>query len=131
MPITPKSHDFIEGYIFSEVESSLISAFHRKEQRWNRTVTISKSWFGLSATQNELVMLPEHEQSKLRIEIKDILCQMNNHLRSYEYTVIFRAYKQYIRIDIEGVYVEPVKEMTIAEIEKELGYKIKVIGDKT
>ena len=26
---------------------------------------------------------------------------------------------------------EPIKEMTIAEIEKELGYKIKVIGDKT
>ena len=130
MPITPKSHEFIEGYIFSEVESSLIGAFHRKEQRWNRTVTIPKHWFGLRATQTAAVMLPEHEQSKLRVEIKDILCQMNNDIRSYEYTVIFRAYKQYIRIDIEGTYIEPVKEMTIEQIEKELGYKIKVVSDK-
>ena len=130
MSITPKSHDFIEGYIFSEVESSLIGAFHGKEQRWNRTVTIPKSWFGLRAIQNELVMLPEHEQSKLRLEIKDILSQMNNNLRSYEYTVIFRASKQYIRIEIEGVYIEPIKEMTIEQIEKELGYKIKVVSNK-
>ena len=129
MPITPKSHDFIEGYIFSEAESSLIGSFFRKEQRWNRTVTIPKSWFGLRATQNELVMLPEHEQSKLRIEIKDILSQMNTDLRAYEYTILFRPYKQYIRVDIEGVYVEPVKEMTIEQIEKELGYKIKVVSE--
>ena len=130
MPITPKSHDFIEGYIFSEVESSLIGAFHSKEQRWDKTVTIPKSWFGLRATQNPLVMLPEHEQSKLRIEQKDIFCQLNNSLRSYDYDISFTASKQYIRIMVEGVHVEPVKEMTIDQIEQELGYKIKVIGDK-
>lgn len=127
--ITPKSHDFIEGYIFSEVESTLIRAFYDKENRWNRTVTIPKSWFGLSATKNELVMLPEHEQGKLRIEIKDLLCQMNNPRRAYEYTVMFRAYKQYIHIEIEGIYVEPIKEMTIEQLEKELGYKIKIVGE--
>ena len=128
MPITPKSHDFIEGYIFSEVESTLIRAFVDTEARWNKTVVIPKSWFGLRAAQN-FVMLTEHEQSKLRVEIKDILCQMNHDTRSYEYTVIFRPYKQYIHIDIEGVYVEPpVKEMTIEQIEKELGYKIKVVS---
>ena len=130
MPITPKSHDFIEGYIYSEVESTLIRAFVDKETRWNKTVVIPKSWFGLRATQNAAVMLTEHEQSKLRLELKDLLCQMNNNIRSYEYTVIFRPYKQYIHIDIEGVYVEPVKEMTIEQIEKELGYKIKVVSDK-
>ena len=129
MPITPKSHEFIEGYIFSEVESTLIRAFHDKEHRWNKTVTIPKFWFGLSATKNELVMLPEHEQSKLRIDIKDLLCQMNNSKRSYEYTVMFTAYKQYIHIDIEGMYVEPVKEMTIEQIEQQLGYKIKVVSE--
>ena len=129
MPITPKSHEFIEGYIYSEVESTLIRAFVDKETRWDRTVTIPKSWFGLRATQNESVMLTEHEQSKLRIELKDILCQMNNDIRSYEYTVIFRPYKQYVQIDVEGVRVEHVKEMTIEQIEKELGYKIKVVSD--
>ena len=128
MPITHKSHDFIEGYIFSEVESTLIRAFQDKATRWNQTVTIPKSWFGLRATQNPLVMLPEHEQSKLRLELKDILCQLNNSLRSYTYDISFSASKQYIRIMIEGVYVEPVKEMTIEQIEKELGYKIKVVN---
>ena len=129
MPITPKSHEFIEGYIFSEVESTLIRAFHDKASRWNQMITIPKSWFGLAATQREAVMLTEHEQSKLRLEIKDVLCQMNNNSRSYEYTVLFRPYKQYIRVDIEGVYLEPVIEMTIEQIEKELGYKIKVVSD--
>lgn len=126
MPITPKTHDFIEGYIFSEVESTLIRAFHDKKCRWNKTVTIPKSWFGLQA--NEFVMLTEHEQSKLKIEIKDLLGQMNN-TRSYEYTVIFGEYKQFIYIYIEGIYVEPIKEMTIEQIEKELGYKIKIVGE--
>ena len=127
MAITPKSHDFIEGYIFSEVESTLIRAFHDKESRWNKTVVIPKSWFGLRAL--NFAMLTEQEQSKLRIEIKDLLCQMNNNFRSYEYTVIFRPYKQYIHIEIEGVVYVPVKEMTIEQIEQELGYKIKVVSD--
>ena len=38
--------------------------------------------------------------------------------------------KQYIVFNAEIKRKEPIKEMTITEIEEALGYKIKVVGDK-
>jgi hypothetical protein len=39
-------------------------------------------------------------------------------------------HKQYIVFNVQVTRKEPVKEMTVAEIEEALGYKIKVVGDK-
>ena len=56
---------------------------------------------------------------------------MKTHDTVYDYNIDIFPDEQYMRFVITGTRPEPVKEMTIAEIEKELGYKIKVIGDKT
>ena len=129
MPITPKSHEFIEGYIFSEAESTLLEAFAKKKEKFSKTVTVPKSWFGLRATAQEYIMLPEHEQSKLRLELKEILCQMNSTIRAYEYEITFSPYLQYVRINIEGTYIQPVRKMTLEQVEEELGYKIEIVGE--
>lgn len=129
--ITPKSHEFLEGYIFNVVESIILKAIKNKTPEFCKVVTIPKSWFGLRATASVFVVLPEHEQSKLRLELKELFNQLNNSHVEYEYNIDFHPNQQYIDVFITGHLVEPVKEMTIEEIEKELGYKIKVIGDKT
>ena len=66
------------------------------------------------------------------IEFKDYLTKtLKTHDTLYDYTIDIFPDEQYMRFVITGTRPEPIKEMTIAEIEKELGYKIKVIGDKT
>ena len=74
--------------------------------------------------------IPEHQVSKLRIELKDAISGYNTDKRSYKYDIDIFPDEQYIRFVFEGTYIEPVKEMTIEQIEKELGYKIKVVSDK-
>ena len=129
MPVTPKSHDFIEGYIFGKIEKYIIEGFIDKDKKIMCAVSVPKSWFGLRATKRADVTLPEHEISKLRIELKDAVSSYNTNKRSYEYDINIFPDEQYIRFVFEGNYVEPVKEMTIEQIEKELGYKIKVVSE--
>lgn len=128
MPVTKKSHDFIEGYIQGKLEPKLIEALVNK-QNLDHSVIVPKSWFGLRAVKSESVCLVEHEESKLRLDIKDVLKQYNTNKTEYKYDVVIYPDEQYIRFVIHGERHEVVKEMTIAEIEKELGYKIKVIGE--
>ena len=130
MPITPKSHEFIEGYIFGKIERHIIEGFLHKDKQIMCAVTVPKSWFGLRALKRSDVTLPEHEVSKLRLELKDAVSGYNTDKRSYEYDINIFPDEQYIRFVFEGTYIEPVKEMTIKQIEQELGYKIKVVGDK-
>ena len=129
MPITPKSHDFIEGYIFGKIEKKIIEAFINKDRNILCGVTVPKSWFGLRATKRSDVTLPEHEISKLRLELRDTVNSYNTNKRSYEYDINIFPEEQYIRFVFVGNHVEPVKEMTIEQIEKELGYKIKVVSE--
>lgn len=130
MPITPKSDEFIEGYVFSKIEKTIIQAFIDHDDRIITAVIVPKSWFGLTrALKRKDYTIPEHQVSKLRVELADALSGFNTDRRSYEYDINIFPEEQYIRFVFEGTYIEPVKEMTIAEIEKELGYRIKIVGD--
>lgn len=130
MPITPKSDEFIEGYIFSKIEKTIIQGFLDHDDRIITAVTVPKSWFGLTrALKRKDYTIPEHQVSKLRLELADALSGFNTDKRRYEYDISIFPDEQYIRFVFEGTYIEPVKEMTIAEIEKELGYRIKIVGD--
>ena len=131
MPITPKSHDFIEGYIHGKIEKHIIEAIMHHDAKVHTRTIVPKSWFGLRAVKSTSVTLPEHEVSKLRLDLKDLLSQYSTDKTLFEYDICIQPDEQYIEFVFEGTRVIPVKEMTIEQIEKELGYKIKVIGDKT
>lgn len=55
----------------------------------------------------------------------------NSNKLSHVYALEICPVDQFIGFYMSASQKELAKEMTIAEIEKELGYKIKVIGDKT
>jgi len=130
MPITPKTDEFIEGYIFSKIEKTIIQGFIDHDKTIRASVVVPKSWFGLTrALKRKDYTIPEHQVSKLRIDLKDAISGYNTDKRKYEYDINIFPDEQYIRFVFEGTYIEPVKEMTVKEIEKELGYKIKIVGD--
>ena len=130
MPITPKKDEFIEGYIFSKIEKTIIQGFIDHDKTIRAAVDVPKSWFGLTrALKRKDYTIPEHQVSKLRIELKDAISGYNTDKRSYEYNINIFPDEQYIRFVFEGTYIETVKELTVKEIEKELGYKIKIVGD--
>lgn len=129
MSITPKSLEFIEGYVFSKIENTIIQSFCDHDKEIHVRAIVPKHWFGLRAVKSIDVTIPEHVISKLRFELKDALSGYNTDGRSYDYSIDIRPEMQYIEFSFHGELVEPVKEMTIADIEKQLGYKIKIIGE--
>ena len=126
-----KQKDFILGYIWGRVEKTILQHFINKDKEIHTSVCVPKAWFGLRPVQSisETLSLVTKEQYKR--ELQDVLNGYNTSERWYKYDLTIRPQLQYIVFAFHGYYQEPVKEMTIAEIEKELGYKIKVIGDKT
>ena len=130
MPITPKTDEFIEGYIFGKIEKTIIQGFINHDKTIRADVVVPKSWFGLRrALKRTDYTIPEHQVSKLRIELKDAISGYNTDKRSYEYNINIFPHEQYIKFVFEGTYIEPVKELTIKQIEDLLGYKIKIVGE--
>ena len=129
MSVTPKSHDFIEGYIHGKIEKRIIEAIMHRDDEIHARVSVPKSWFGLRAVKSTSVTLPEHEVSKLRLDLKHLLSQYSTNKTVFEYDICIQPDEQYIEFVFHGTRVIPVKEMTIEQIEKELGYKIKVVSD--
>ena len=126
-----KDMKFIQGYIFGKIEKDILNGFINKEKEIHSSVYVPKAWFGLRAVTDITVTLTVIQREAYKLELLDVLESYNTNQRKYKYEITIRPDKQYIKFDFHGYYVEPVKEMTIEQIEKELGYKIKVVGDKT
>ena len=121
-----QSLDFIKGYIFSKVENQIIRAHTDKRTRINLPyVYVPKSWFGLGP--DESISLGT--QCKIDYALRNLCQSYNTKYATYSYSFYMKPKEQYICFLIEGTLVLPEKEMTIAEIEKELGYKIKIVGE--
>ena len=129
MAVAVKQRDFILGYIFGKVEKEILKGFINKEQEIHSSVQVPKAWFGLRPIIDIAENITLIQRDAYKIELLDVLERYNTDRRKYKYEVIIRPDKQYIKFDFYGYYVEPVKEMTIEQIEKELGYKIKVVSD--
>lgn len=128
--VVVKQRDFILGYIFGQIEKTILQSFIKKDKEIHTSVCVPKAWFGLKPTKAITETLSYSTKIDYKKELCDILNGYNTKDRWYKYDSTVRAIDQYIEFAFHGYYQEPVKEMTIAEIEKELGYKIKVIGDK-
>ena len=130
MSVSVKQRDFILGYIFGKVEKDILKGFINKDKEVHSSVQVPKAWFGLRPVTDIAVNLALVQRDAYKMELLDILDSYNTDQRKYKYEIIIRPDKQYIKFDFHGYYVESVKEMTVEQIEKELGYKIKIVADK-
>lgn len=129
--VVVKQKDFILGYIFGRVEKKILQGFINKDKEIHTSVCVPKSWFGLNPTKSVSETLSFVTKEQYKRELQDILNNYNTRERWYKYELTIRPEQQYIDFAFHGYYQEPVKEMTIEEIEEKLGYKIKVIGGKS
>lgn len=128
--MTKQSKDWILGYVYSRLEKYIIEGHMKKlDNIDNHVVFVPKHWFGLRATKSDVVTLSEEERHDYIDELKDLCCALNTELGSYLFSVAVRPNQQYIEFAMAATRLPQVKEMTIAEIEEELGYKIKIVGD--
>lgn len=130
MSVKKKTNEWIEGYVFGRLERYIIESLMHKEKEFTTAVSVPKVWFGLREYRSTTNTLSDEQIREFQHELNQTLCNYNPN-KTYDFTVDIFPDESYMRFVITGVRKDPVKEMTIAEIEKELGYKIKVIGDKT
>lgn len=125
-----QSIDFIKGYIFSKVENQIMHAHVNKPAKIPPMyVLVPKSWFGLRAIKSELEDLSISARSEILGSLSELFRSYNTLNTTYEFQIFAEPDQQYIRFSIEGILMPTTtKEMTISDIEKELGYKIKIIG---
>ena len=123
------SLDFIKGYVFSKVEKKIYEAHVNKLSKMEPVnINIPKNWFGLKAIKDKTEDLDCFDKSVLITSIKQLCLAYNTEKSKYDFNMSIEPDEQYIIITVEGKRVSP-KEMTVAEIEKELGYRIKIISE--
>lgn len=128
MSLKKKTNEWIEGYVYGKSESKILEGRMNKDKEFMTSVCVPKVWFGLREYKSNTNTLSDEHIGELKYYLTQTL---KTHDTVNDYTIDISPFEQYMRFVITGTRPEPVKEMTIAEIEKELGYKIKVIGDKT
>ncbi len=131
MALKKKTNEWLEGYVFGRIEPRIIEGLMHRDEELKAAVSVPKVWFGLREYRSKTNTLADEHIKEFQYYLNQTLCNYNTNKTIYDYTVDIFPDEQYMRFVITGTRLEPVKEMTIAEIEKELGYKIKVIGDKT
>ena len=125
-----KSLDFITGYVYSKIEKKIFNAYMHKLSKIEPIyISIPKIWFGLRPIRDKAEDVGCFDRSVLITSIKQLCLAYNTEKSKYDFNLSMEPDKQYILITIEGKRTSP-KKMTIAEIEKELGYKIEIIPEK-
>jgi hypothetical protein len=125
-----QSLEFITGYIFSKIENQILNAHVNKVERINPPyVYVPKSWFGLRPIKSELENISLGTRAEIENALGELCQKYNTSHATYHFSFYTKADQQYILFIVEGFRMPAVKEMTVAEIEKELGYKIKIIGE--
>ena len=127
-----QSLDFIKGYVFSKVEGRIIHAHANKVDRMPAVyVSVPKAWFGLRAIKDKSEYLAPPAELDLLSSLYSVCQAYNTEQSKYRFYISIEPDEYHIRFTIEGVRIPTAKEMTIAEIEKELGYPIKIVGERT
>ena len=122
-----QSLDFLAGYIFGRIEKQIIKAHTEKQDRVVLPYQyVPKLWFGLKSGEE----LDLERRFELQRYLETVCLNYNTLNNVYTYTSYIYSKGAYILIVLEGTKVPDRKEMTMAEIEKELGYKIKIVGEK-
>jgi hypothetical protein len=126
-----QSLEFIIGYVFSKIEKKVYETHINKLPKTEAIeISIPKTWFGLRAIKDKNEDIDCFAKCILITSIKQLCLAYNTEKSKYDFTMTIEPDEQYILITIEGKRTSP-KEMTVAEIEKELGYKIKIVNEET
>lgn len=128
--MTPKSVSFITGYLFNIVEKNLIKHINANDipnnSVWVSSASIPKIWFGLTGSSSVSNDIDDITKSELMLNLERV---MNEVFTKWVAEVVYIVpKKQYIEFGFTVKKKEIIKKMTIAEIEKELGYKIEITG---
>lgn len=125
-----QSLDFIKGYIFSKVEGRVKHAHVNNVERMPAVyVSVPKLWFGLRPIKDKSECLDPITELSLYSSLYSLCQAYNSNQSEYRFHISIEPEEQYIQFTIEAVRISATKEMTIADIEKELGYKIKIVGE--
>lgn len=123
--MTAKPLSFIAGYLFCEMDKHLFKTVFKESsdvKLINNSLKIPKIWFGLKSQFYDISDLDKHD-------LKAILEKSMNEMYPDWITTVTSVIpeKQYIKFEYTiNNKQEKVKKMTVAEIEKELGYKIEI-----
>lgn len=120
---------FISGCLFEKMSRKMYDFIQDGAEAENGWVCIPKIWFGLPYSDNILFDLKGSVKYELRTCLEETLLDL------------FPNYKcEIIKIVPEGAYItfdykfskkETVKKMTVADVEKALGYKVEIVsGEK-
>lgn len=125
--MAPKSMDFITGYVFCKMDRSIFKYINSEEYQTTFTDShaVPKIWFEGKYTKGPLNDLNDGVKANIKAILEQSLSDL---YPKWETRIVSIApERQYIRFDyVVCRKVEP-KKMTVAEIEKELGYKIAII----
>lgn len=125
-----QSLDFIKGYVFSKIEGQIKHAHVNNVERIPAIyVRVPKLWFGLRPIKSELEDLCISDRFNLLASLGELCRSYNTEQTTYIIDISIEPDEQYIRFTFEGYRLPTPKEMTIAEIEEKLGYKIKIVGE--
>ena len=125
-----QSLDFIVGYVFARADKAIFKHFWTYEHRNELLVSIEvpKIWFGLTSCSAYINDITGEKKYELIQKLTDTLNSLYPKLDCVCDKIT--PENQYLKFHFRVKYKEPVKKMTVEEIEKELGYKIEIVSDK-
>ena len=125
-----QSLDFIAGYVFGKVEDSIKSAHVNKLAVISPVIVyVPKLWFGLRPIKDKSETLGLRARLEMECNVNKLCSSYNTRHTAYSFCTYARPDEQYISFIITGTLIPPEKEMTVAEIEEKLGYKIKIVSE--
>lgn len=134
-----KSKDFLAGYIYKTLEKDVIKALcFTKEEEFPITKEISIPWAWCTRRSSCLYDRNDwkHSAEEIMLEVANIAMNELKHTLDYDRKkfdasiCVAPATKGWRSEVCFEIYQLPeVKEMTVAEVEEALGYKIKIVGD--
>lgn len=123
-----QSMEFIAGYIFNKIDKQLHENFlYDTVAEFDGMATIPKVWFGLKCSKQDSVDLIYSDKTYFIEKLTACVEEYFPTARIKKLTI--EPVNQYIRFSYTFVKHFVKKKMTVNEIEKELGYKIEIVGD--
>lgn len=115
--------DWINGYIFSWLETKYKDAIKCHADDFVLAVSIPKSWFGLQGIMSDTVCLPDDDIREYINELEDVASVLCKKWRIKEIEML--PDQQYMTL--HAIFERKVKRLTKEQIEKLLGYEIEIV----
>ena len=121
---------FIEGYVYAKIEKLPLLFSEKRKERGILSMcidtSIPKKWFGLTGEAIKYdTAMPRFDDTQAILNY--ILFRLKMTFSKYDFIGHVEPNKQYVKF-VFTVKLRP-KNMTLSDIERELGYPINIIAD--